>query len=54
MGTDAGRRPKRRHVVVVNVIRTLEADQSIQFDVYFNKFELDADNKTVKVGLPPT
>jgi hypothetical protein len=38
---------------VVNCVRTIGSSQCMQFDVYFDKFELGEDGKTVKVGVPP-
>jgi hypothetical protein len=37
---------------VVNRVRRLNGGESMQFDIHFDKFTLDDETKTVKVGLP--
>jgi hypothetical protein len=37
---------------VVNRVRKIKASNVTQFDVYFDKFELDEDRSCVKVGVP--
>lgn len=37
---------------VLNRVRIIKASNVTQFDVYFNKFELDEDRSCVKVGVP--
>lgn len=37
---------------VVNRVRAIAGSQAMQFDIYFDKFALDEEEKRVKVGIP--